>query len=396
MRQVFMFLIFCIYFFTLNVSAAEYILKFKKNSSSSAEKSVQMFFASNIFVKKLAYNSTADLFKVEIENDRQAKKIQNTQPELIEFLVPNQIIQIEESLRAPLSRSKISPDVAKQWNLEKIRVGGAWALAGNRGSRKIVVAVIDSGIDGEHPDLKANLVPGYNFFDNNTNTTDKFGHGTHCAGIIGALGNGVYGISPEVSLMPLKFLNERGLGNFFDGIRAIDYAIEKKVDIISASWGAEISKPELANALKEAGERADQAGVILVAAAGNLNRDNDTRPYFPANANTPSILSVAGTDDFDIKMKISNFGANNVKVAAPGTDILSTAPGGKYVLMSGTSMATPLVAGLAALIKAQKPQLTATQVRDIIVNNGAPAQVEDLCHCRIDAESAMRFTLDHF
>lgn len=381
------------FFFQSQVHSAEYILKLKNVTNRPTTQSTT-FFNSNSFITKLAYNPAGQIFKIEIQDLQKLEALRANVTEQIEYLIPNQKIQVEKIETSPVL--KIATEAQKQWNLEKIRAAGAWALAGNRGSRKIVVAVIDSGIDGEHPDLKANLIPGYNFFDGNTNTADKFGHGTHCAGIIGALGNGVYGISPDVSLMPLKFLNGQGLGDLYGGIQAIDYAIEKKVDIISASWGAEISKPELAIALKEAGERADRAGVILVAAAGNLNRDNDARPYFPANANTPSILSVAGTDSSDVKMKISNFGANNVKIAAPGTDILSTSPGGKYVLMSGTSMATPLVAGLAALIKAQRPQLSAAQIRDIIVNNGAPAQVEDICHCRIDAESAMQFTLDHF
>ncbi len=382
--------------FQLQAYSAEYILKLKNTGALSSEYLATAFFNTNISVKKLDYNPHAQLFRVEIKGLRQAEALRITASEQIEFLTPNQKIQIEKNNAVPVSRANISTGSQKQWNLEKVHATEAWALAGNRGSSKIVVAVIDSGIDSSHPDLKANIIPGYNFFDNNTDTSDKFGHGTHCAGIVGARGAGVYGLSPDVSLMPLKFLNERGLGSFYDGIRAIDYAIEKKVDIISASWGAEISKPELAQVLKKAGERADQAGIVLVAAAGNLNRDNDARPYFPANANTPSILSVAGTDSADIKMKISNFGTNNVKIAAPGIDILSTAPGNKYVLMSGTSMATPLVAGLAALIKAQKPQLSASQIRDIIVNNGAPAHVENICHCRIDAESSMRFTLEHF
>lgn len=340
--------------------------------------------------KVLGFNPAAGLYKVKFESLDQIASLRNQKDSLgIQFLVENQIIQLSKNELRQVP--EVSP--RKQWNLEKVKAEAAWEIAGNRGSRSIVVAVIDTGIDGDHPDLKGNVLLGYNFLTGKPGGKDDNGHGTHCAGIIGATGSvngGVLGISPDVSLLPLKFLTSQGLGDLYTGIVAIDYAIEQKVDVISSSWGAQISKPELREALREAAIRADQAGIIFVSSAGNLNRDNDLVDQFPANSGTPSILSVAGTDPNDLKMKISNFGSINVKVAAPGIDIVSTVLKGKYAKMTGTSMATPLVAGLAALLKAQRPDLKASEIRDIIVNTGHPIEIKNLCKCRIDAEAAMR------
>jgi thermitase len=363
-----------------NCFAAEFILKLKPDSDALS--------LNDFNILTFAYNSAAQLYKVDLS---QSQFINLSLNKNVQYLVPNIKIQIKDFSRP---ETLVAPQ--KQWNLEKVNAAQAWALAGNKGSRKIVVAVIDSGVDANHPDLKGNVLPGFNFVDNTTNATDEFGHGTHCAGVIGATGStngGVLGVSPEVSILPVRFLSKTGLGDLYTGIQAIDYAIEKKVDIISASWGAQISKPELIVVLREAAERADKAGIMLVTAAGNLNRNNDIVDVYPANSNTSSILSVAGTDQNDVKMKISNYGSKNVHTAAPGVDIVSTSLNGKYKVMTGTSMATPLVAGLAAFLKAQRPNLTAAEIRKIILENGAPAQVEDLCHCRIDAEAATKYIL---
>lgn len=363
--------------------AAEYILKLLPRTN--------LLSLENSQIQRLAYNQAANIYKVNIDSPAIVKSLQNNKSQ-VQYLVPNIKIQIPTSEMAPLAAQQ------KQWNLEKIRAESAWQLAGNHGSKKIVVAVIDTGVDANHPDLKGNVIEGYNFLDNTTNAQDENGHGTHCAGVIGATGasaSGVLGISPEVTILPLRFLSARATGDLFTGITAIDYAIAKKVDIISASWGAQLSKPELIPPFQEAAERADKANVLLVTAAGNLNRDNDAIDYYPANAASPSIISVAATDEADRKIDISNFGAKNVQLAAPGIRIVSTYLKGGYATLLGTSMATPLVAGLAALIKAQHPQLRATELRSILMQNGAAAEVQDACKCRIDAESAMRYVLLH-
>lgn len=342
----------------------------------------------------LRFNPAAQLYQIRSSNSEKIKSFLTAENKSffgVQFLVPDQTIQIRLIQGAESTKTTQS-----QWGLEKIHVSEAWKLAGNQGSKKIVVALIDTGVDSNHPDLKGNIVEGYDFTTNTTNSMDKNGHGTHCAGVIGATGNsanGVFGVSPNVSIMPLKFLSPTGAGSLYIGIQAIDYAIQKKVDIISASWGAQIGDPVLAQELKNAGERADKAGVILVAAAGNLNRDNDQVDYLPGNANTASTVSVAATDPMDRKIKISNYGSQFVHLAAPGESILSTFLKNKYKPLTGTSMATPMVAGLLALLKAQNPELSGAELRNILQKTGDSIDMQNACKCRINAEAAMKMVL---
>jgi len=173
----------------------------------------------------------------------------------------------------------------------------------------------------------------------------------------------------------------------------MDYAIEKKVDVISASWGAEVPASQ-ATPLIEAVKRVSDAGVIMVSAAGNGDQtgvgfSNDLRDEYPANANFENTITVAASDESDAKTSFSNFGRKSVHVAAPGLKIMSTLPNNQYALLSGTSMATPLVAGLVALIKAQNKNLSGMQVRSILQQTGAKTAIETACNCRVDAGSAV-------
>lgn len=275
----------------------------------------------------------------------------------------------------------------QQWSLDQIHLRDAWARAGNRGSRKIVVALIDAGVDASHPDLAGRLLPGYNFVDNNRDTSDVTGHGTHCAGIIGAHGN-VEGASPEVSILPVRFVNEAGRGDTAAAIKGIDYAVQHHVDVISASWGAKMSEED-AGPMVESIARARNAGIAFVAAAGNQGNDNDQFASFPANANLSNVISVTSTGEHDERSDFANFGSHSVHIGAPGQSIVSTLPGGRYGEKSGTSMATPLVAGLVAFLKAQDPTLTAEQVGALLQLTGEKANATDACHCRVDARGAV-------
>jgi thermitase len=217
------------------------------------------------------------------------------------------------------------------------------------------------------------------------------GHGTHCAGIVGATGlidGGTSGLSPEVSIMPLRFLGEDGSGDLNNAIKAIDYAIEKKVSVISASWGATVPL-STAQPLVEALERADKAGIIFVTAAANDGKNNDKTDVYPANAGTANMMTVAASNSSDAKPSWSNYGKAKVSLSAPGDAIISTLPGNKYANLSGTSMATPLVAGLVAFLKAQDPTLTGAEVRSLMQSTGAKVQIETACNCRIDALAAV-------
>ncbi len=242
----------------------------------------------------------------------------------------------------------------------------AWAET--LGSREVVVAVVDSGVDLTHPDLEKNLwindrelngkrgvdddengfiddAYGYNFYRNRGNGTAEGEHGTHVAGIIGARlnGQGTTGVSPRVRIMPLTFIGPDGSGSTLQAIRAIDYAVANGADVISNSWGSFGRSKLLQNAI----ERARKKGIYVVAAAGNDTNENDLTPYFPASY--PGVIAVGSSTRDDEMSDFSNFGRRSVEIFAPGSDIYSTVPGGGYAFMSGTSMAAPQVSGAIAL-----------------------------------------------
>ena len=261
------------------------------------------------------------------------------------------------------------------------------------GSSKVVVAVLDSGVDYTHHDLVSNIwsrpdnIPqytddelgtfndehGFNLTDNLSDPMDDNGHGTHCAGIIGAEGNndeGIAGINWNVQIMPLKFLGRGGFGTTKDAIEAINYAIDRKqkgvnIRVISASWGSTQYSKALEDTIRAAGE----AGILFVAAAGNDGTSNDKRAHYPSNYDLPNVISVAATDKNDQLASFSNFGVKTVHIAAPGREILSTWLGDQYREASGTSMATPYVSGVAGLILAAEPDMTVAKLRERLLKS---------------------------
>jgi thermitase len=276
-----------------------------------------------------------------------------------------------------------------------VRVLPAWA-AGQTGSRKIVVAVIDTGIQWDHPDLKDNLFTnagesgalaangkdddgngfvddthGWNFADNKRNSSDDQGHGTHCAGSIGATGNnstGVAGINWEVTLMPVKFLTASGSGTLQGAIESIQYATKMKVNVMSNSWGGGGFSQALMDAIQEARD----AGILFVAAAGNDSNDNDAKPTYPASYELDNIVSVAALDNRDGIAGFSNYGKTKVHVAAPGVNILSTSMGSGYRTLSGTSMACPQVSGIAALMLSVDSSLAYSEIKRRLIRTSDP------------------------
>lgn len=286
------------------------------------------------------------------------------------------------------SRTPNDPNFASsQPNLKRIKAPAAWNTT--VGNRNVVVGVLDSGVDLNHPDLQANLwinpgetpnndldddgngivddVHGLNAIRDNGNPQDNDEHGTHVAGILGATGNNgrnTTGVNWKVQIMALKFLDAEGNGNDDDAIQCLDYAIKMKtqyavnIRVINNSWGG----PEDNPALQEAFERAGNAGILNVVAAGNSSLDTDSSPDYPASFSTPSIISVAASDESDERASFSNFGATSVDLAAPGTRIVSTNLGGGTIAFSGTSMAAPHVAGAAALVLSHE-NLSALQLK---------------------------------
>lgn len=223
------------------------------------------------------------------------------------------------------------------WGLASIMAPYVWTLTKGEG---VKVAILDTGVDFNHPDLKPNIIE-YTNFTSSTSALDRQGHGTHCAGIVGATdnGSGVVGVAPSVQLYCAKVLDDSGYGDFDVTIKGIQWAIDKKVDIISMSLGSKVEPPqEYHTAIKQAKE----AGIIIVAAAGN----DHAEVSWPARYD--ETISVAAMDEKFDPAFYSNFGVANT-VIAPGSDILSTYKDGGYAILSGTSMATPMMAGAVAL-----------------------------------------------
>jgi subtilisin family serine protease len=330
--------------------------------------------------------------------------------DLVEYAQPNYEIRLDppvtpagkDLLQREVSGRPNDPQFEQQWALNNLGQDGgkeradidalkAWLKT--RGSDKVVVAVLDSGVDYTHKDLAANMwfrpdnIPQYaddelgtfddiNGYDADANAADPMddnGHGTHCAGIIGAEGDnneGIAGINWNVSIMPLKFLGRGGFGTTKNAIEAINYAIDRKkkgvnVRVINASWGSTQYSRALEDAIRAAGEE----GILFVAAAGNSSTDNDRRAHYPSNYNLPNVISVAALDRTDTMASFSNFGAKTVHIAAPGRDILSTWLKDDYREASGTSMAAPQVSGVAALILASEPNLSVAKLRERILRS---------------------------
>lgn len=268
------------------------------------------------------------------------------------------------------------PQMGELWGMDRIQAPAAWKL--NSGSRNILVADIDTGIDYNHEDLVNNLWSkiGYDFVGNDALPWDDNQHGTHTAGTIGATGGngkGVSGVSPQVTIMALRFIGSEGFGTTSDAIRAIDFAIANGARIMSNSWGGPADDSDPDNpALVEAVKRAGKADILFVAAAGNDGTDNDTTPMFPASIDSDNVLAVAATSEREAISFYSNYGLKSVDVAAPGSGILSSVPGGSYKKFNGTSMACPHVAGLAALLLSENPKLSAVELKRIIMDTVDP------------------------
>ena len=250
----------------------------------------------------------------------------------------------------------------------------AWDL--ERGDPEIVIAIIDTGVALDHPDLKANLLSrpsgeDWDFADssrdpNGLSPDDSGSHGTHCAGIAAAVDNqiGIVGLAPGCSILPIRI--DLSAGRNANRADAINFVTSirnrfKKV-VINCSWRASGN----ITAIRAAIINATNNGLIVCFAAGNDNRDMDVNPQYPGAY--PQVISVAATDHNDLKAGFSNFGST-VDVAAPGVNIHSTVPPNRYEIKSGTSMASPLVAGLAALIWSKNPTLSSSQVRQILEDN---------------------------
>lgn len=235
------------------------------------------------------------------------------------------------------------------WGVKKIDSDEVWSETTGTG---VVVAVLDTGVDINHTDLKRNLLQGYDFVNNDSNPQDDHGHGTHVAGIIAAAknGSGVQGNAYNTKILPVKVLDEKGEGLLSDVIDGIYYAINKNVDVISISFGADYHSSLMQQAIKSAYSKE----IVLVASAGN---DYGEKCLYPAAY--VEVICVMATDKIDNIADFSNIGG---ELSAPGVDILSTYLQNKYALLSGTSMSTPFVSAAAALLMSYCDTCTSKQI----------------------------------
>jgi subtilisin family serine protease len=280
------------------------------------------------------------------------------------------------------------PMFKSQWGLKdssntSIDAPQAWART--TGSSTTIVAVLDTGIDLANPEFAGRLwtnpdssgsdgypgdVHGWNFLSNTADIQDDNGHGTHVAGILAATGDngiGVAGVDWNAQIMPLKVLDSSGTGTDAAIVGAINFAVHHGARVINASWGGGPPSPAVASAISYAGSQ----GVVFVTAAGNSGTNDDVTPFYPASYRLPNEIAVAAINQVGGLASFSNFGAKTVALAAPGVNIVSTVPGG-YAYESGTSMATPYVSGVVALVASLYPSDTAAQLVQQVLSTTKP------------------------
>ncbi len=390
---------------SVTASSDSIIVKYKSNATKEMRKQARSLVKAKI----------TDLNKDELDDSytsllsgRLAKfKVSGmSTKDAIALLKSHQAIEyVEPDYQVSIARTPDDPRFDELWGLNNDgQTGGtadadidaveAWDIS--TGSRDVVVGVIDTGIDYSHSDLASNMwvnsseipgdgidndgngfiddVHGINAITDSGDPMDDEGHGTHVSGTIGASGGngiGVVGVNHEVSLVGCKFLDAAGNGSTSDAIKCIDYMVSLKnsgvnLRVLNNSWGGGGYSQALADAIASS----EAADLLFVAAAGNDTIDNDVNPHYPSNYENASVLSVASTDQTDGISWFSHYGLTSVDMGAPGSAILSTTPGESYASYSGTSMATPHVAGAAALVLSINPELSTQELKDLLMNSG--------------------------
>ncbi|MFC4077558.1 S8 family peptidase [Salinithrix halophila] len=314
------------------VVPGEVVVKYKENVSEKKEASLN----GKMNAKVLSSNKQIgfDVVKVEGSIQKAVKKYQDDPN--VEYAEPNYVMKAYGEPN--------DPKFGEQYGPQKLEAPQAWDTT--KGKKEVKVAIVDTGVDYNHEDLKGKVEKGGDFIDNDKDPMDEQGHGTHCAGIAAAAtdnGKGIAGIAPDVTIYAVRVLDANGSGSNESVAKGITDAADAGANVISLSLGgAEESK-----VIEDAVNYAHKKGSVIVAAAGNESTDAPSYPAYYEKA-----IAVAATDGDDKLGEFSNYG-DWVDVAAPGVDILSTVPNNGYEKFSGTSMATPHVAGLAGLIASQ-------------------------------------------
>jgi subtilisin family serine protease len=377
----------------------EYVVKLKtpislyKNQMNVLSQELGSYIKSTIsgqnivVIKRPVFEIKSSVLKILSENPN------------IEVIEPNYIYRASRTPNDPMlgqlwGMNNIGQaDSEKHQGVAGMDIGAIQAWDIETGSKDVVIAVIDTGVDYTNPDLAPNMwtndaerdgqagvdddnngviddIYGFNAVTGGGDPKDDHGHGSHCSGTIGAKGDdgkGIVGVNWNTRIMAVKFLDKNGSGTLENAIKGIDYATKMGAKIMSNSWGGGGDS----QTLKEAIERANTAGALFVAAAGNESNNNDSSPSYPASYQVPNVLSVAAVDNKGQIASFSNYGKNSVHVGAPGVNIVSTTTSG-YESWSGTSMATPHVSGIAGLIASHEPKLTSLEIKNRIIATARP------------------------
>jgi hypothetical protein len=372
------------------------LVKFKKRSGIKLQESERMSIESEFGLQELKRFNFIDvhLYSTPAGKDETIAALKESP--FVEYVEP-------DNLRYARDSFPDDPSFDGQWSLHNTGQGGgtvdadidapeAWDMT--TGSPLVVVAVIDSGIDYNHEDLRTNMwenpgeiaangldddengyvddVFGINAITGGGDPLDDDGHGTHVGGIIAAAGNngiGVSGVCWTCKMMALKFLPSNGSGTVSDEIECIQYAIENGARIINGSFG----DYSFSQAEKDAIDAAGQKGILCVFAVGNEGRNNDVESHFPSSHESENIIAVGISDRDDELVSWSDYGLSSVDVAAPGLQILSTGLNNGYRIDNGASVAAPHVTGIAALLKAYEPDITWLEIKSRLIG-GVDAQ----------------------
>jgi len=342
------FTVLAVFFCSISSFAADYkpgeiIVKFKPNPA----------------VQALEGFSDSRPYAVAVDDTVQAlSELQNRAD--VAYAEPNYTIQAEDV-------PNDWPYGETEWADTGMEAAFDFLTAGPVGAT-VRIAVVDSGVDADHPELVDVLIPGYDFANRDSDPEDDAGHGTKVCGVIGAKGGNATGSAgvawnTPIEIMPLKFMklsDGSTTGYTSDAVDAIYYAVDHGATIINASWGFKSNS----SALKEAIQYANDHGVLFVASAGNDGQDNDTVAHYPSNYQVANVIAVAAMNRYDELASFSNYGQYSVHVAAPGSGLKTTdIDGGTSTWASGTSFAAPWVVGVAAMVASQNPSLSLTELR---------------------------------
>ncbi|MDN4592861.1 S8 family peptidase [Polycladomyces subterraneus] len=313
----------------------EVIVKFKNGTNTSTKQAVHSQESGQV----LFHSKEIGFDVVKIPSGKSVTQVvreYRNNPN-VEYAEPNYIYHADWTPNDPYFSTQ-------QWGPQKVQAPAAWDIT--KSNSNVWIAIVDTGVQYDHPDLAGKVYAGYDYVDNDWDPYDGNGHGTHCAGIAAATtnnGTGIAGMAPNASILAVRVLDSSGSGTLDDVANGIIYATDAGANVISLSLGSTAG----AQTLKDAVDYAWNHGVVVVAAAGNNGLSTPNYPAYYSNA-----IAVAATTSSDVKASYSNWGSW-VDVAAPGSSIYSTYPTNSYASLSGTSMATPHVAGLAGLLAAQ-------------------------------------------